>query len=283
MECKICVAVSPFNRVKNEKHLPEIMNLKAKKRKNLITPLKRKAGRSSQGKITVRHKGGGVKRMYRVVNFGQDPLGKEGTVADIEYDPNRSANIALVDYGEGEFKYIIAPQKLKKGDKIINDEEAEIKSGNRMRIKNIPVGTMVYNIALHPDGKGKIVRSAGVGALILAHEGKMTHLKMPSREVRRVVNMCFATVGEVSNPEHRYKNIKKAGTARKMGRRPTVRGSAMNPVDHPHGGGEGRQPIGMPSPKTPWGKKARGVKTRKRKNTDRYIIKRATKKRKGKK
>jgi len=259
------------------------MNRNTKKRKKLLVPLKRNAGRSNQGKITVRHKGGGVKRLYRVVDFGQEPLDTKGEIIGIEYDPGRSANIALIKYETGERKYIIAPQKIKEGDEIINAEKAEITPGNRMRLKNMPVGTMVYNIALHPDGKGKIVRSAGSGALVLAQEGKATHLRMPSREIRKVANMSFATVGEVSNPEHRYRKIGKAGTARKMGRRPVVRGSAMSAVAHPHGGGEGKAPIGMPSPKTPWGKKARGVRTRKRKHTDRYIVKRASKKRKGKK
>ncbi len=258
------------------------MNIKTKKKKKLIVPLKKHAGRSNQGKITVRHRGGGAKRLYRVVTFGQIPLDVEGTVTEIEYDPNRSADIALINYENGEVRYVLAPYKLKKGDTIINAEKAEIKIGNRMRLKNIPVGTIVCNIALHPDGKGKVVRSAGAGALVLAHEGKMTHLRMPSREVRKIVSMCFATIGEVSNPEHRYRKIKKAGTARKMGRRPVVRGSAMNPVDHPHGGGEGKAPIGMPSPKTPWGKIARGVRTRRRKQTDRYIIKRASKKKRKK-
>ncbi len=259
------------------------MNLKAKKRKKLITPVKKHAGRSNQGKITVRHRGGGAKRLYRVVEFGQDPVDIQGEVVSLEYDPGRTANIALVKYENGALKYIIAPQKIKEGDKVITSKKAEIKPGNRMMLKNIPVGTVVHNIALHPDGKGKIVRSAGSGATVLAQEEKMTHLRMPSREVRKVVSDCFASIGEVSNPEHRYKKIKKAGIKRKMGRRPVVRGSAMNPVDHPHGGGEGKAPIGMPSPKTPWGKKARGVKTRKRKQTDRYIVKRAAKKRRGKK
>ncbi len=259
------------------------MNLKTKKRKKLLVPIKKRAGRSNQGKITVRHRGGGAKRLYRVVNFGQNPFDVKGEVIDIEYDPNRTANIALVRYENGVRGYILAPEKLKKGSEIIISEKAEIVPGNRMRLKNIPVGTVVSNVAIHPDGKGKLIRSAGSGAVVLAQEGKMTHLKMPSREVRKVIDMCFATIGGVSNPEHRYRKIGKAGTARKMGRRPVVRGSAMNPVDHPHGGGEGRAPIGMPSPKTPWGKIARGVKTRKRKQTDRYIIKRASKKRRGKK
>ncbi len=259
------------------------MKLKAKKKKKLIVPLKRSFGRSNQGKITTRHKGGGVKRLYRVVNFGQEPMDVKGKVVAVEYDPNRSADIALVEYENGDIKYVLAHLKMKVGDSIITTDEAEIKTGNRLRLKNIPVGTMVYNIGIHPDGKGKLVRSAGVGALVLAQDENMTQLRMPSREVRKVVSMSFATVGEVSKKEHRYHKIGKAGTARKMGRRPTVRGSAMNPVDHPHGGGEGRTSIGMPHPKTPWGKIARGVRTRKRSHTDRYIIKRAVRKKRIKK
>ena len=259
------------------------MRLKAKKRKNLISPLKRHAGRSNQGKITVRHKGGGVKRLYRVVNFGQDPLDVKGRIREIEYDPNRTAGIALVQYANGDFKYVIAAQGMKVGSSIITSEKAPVENGNRMRIKNVPIGSKVYNVGIYPEGEGKLVRSAGSGAVILAHDDGMTQLRMPSREIRKVHSECFATIGEISNPEHRYRNIKKAGTARKMNRRPTVRGSAMSPVAHPHGGGEGRAPIGMPGPKTPWGKPARGVKTRKRKHTDRYIVKRAEKKRKGKK
>ncbi len=259
------------------------MERKTKKRKKLLVPLKKHAGRSNQGKITVRHRGGGVKRFYRVVEFGQLPLEVEGSVLNIEYDPNRTADIALVEYNNKEVKYILAPQGLKDGDTVINAEKADIKVGNRMRIKNIPVGTSIYNIGIHPDGKGKLVRSAGACAIILAQEEKVTHIKMPSREVRKIVNMSFATIGAVSKPEHRYRKIRKAGIARKMGRRPVVRGSAMNPVDHPHGGGEGRTGIGMPAPKTPWGKIARGVKTRRRNHTDRYIIKRAEKKKRGKK
>ncbi len=258
------------------------MDRKVKKRRKLIVPLKKHAGRSNQGKITVRHRGGGVKRLYRVVEFGQNPLDVKGVVVEIEYDPNRTADIALVEYDNGEHKYILAPQKLKKGDKVVTSEEAEVKPGNRMRLKNIPVGTAIYNVGLHPDGKGKMVKSAGATAIVLAQEGGFTHLRMPSREVRKVANMSFASIGEVSKPEHRYRKIRKAGISRKMGRRPVVRGSAMNPVDHPHGGGEGKAPIGMPAPKTPWGKIARGVKTRKRQHTDRYIVKRAAKKKRGK-
>ncbi len=250
------------------------------KTKKLIVPLKRHAGRGNTGRITVRHKGGGVKRLYRKVSFGQEFLNVTGEVIGIEYDPNRSADIALIQYETGEKGYLLAPQKIQKGDKVICTEKAEVKPGNRMQIKNIPVGTAVYNISLHPDAPGKLVRSAGVSAIVLAHEGKSTHLRMPSREIRKVTSTCFANVGELSKPEHRYRVIGKAGTARKMGRRPTVRGSAMSPVAHPHGGGEGRAGIGMPSPKTPWGKIARGVRTRKRKHTDRNIIKRRSKRRK---
>ncbi len=246
--------------------------------KKLLVPLKKRGGRSNTGRITVRHKGGGVKRLYRLVDFGQSLKGVSGKVLRIDYDPNRSADIALVQYENGEKRYIISPRDIKEGDTVITDDKAEIKQGNRMRIKNIPVGTAVYNISVNPEGEAKLVRSAGNSASILAQEGKYTHIKMPSREIRKVICECFASVGEISNQEHRYKKIKKAGTARKMGRRPVVRGSAMNPVDHPHGGGEGKAPIGMPGPKTPWGKPARGVKTRKRKNTDRYIMKRRIKK-----
>jgi len=249
-------------------------------KKKLIVPLKKKAGRGNTGKITVRHKGGGVKRLYRVINFGQEALDKKGEVVSVEYDPNRTADIALLQYEDGKKGYILAPQGLKEGDVVVCKEDAEIKPGNRVQLKNVPVGTSVHNIALHPDGPGKMVRSAGSAALVLAQEGKSTHLRMPSREIRKVHNACYASVGELSRSEHRYRKIGKAGTARKMGRRPVVRGSAMNAVDHPHGGGEGRAPIGMPSPKTPWGKKARGIRTRKRKHTDKNIIKRRSKKRK---
>ncbi len=256
--------------------------MSSRQKRKLIAPLKKKAGRSRSGRITVRHRGGGVKRHYRKVSFGQEFIDTEGEVLDIEYDPNRSADIALVSYQGGKLGYMLAPQEIKKGDKVIVARKAETVPGNRMELRNIPVGTSVYNIALQPDGKGKLVRSAGSSAIVLAQEGGFTHLRMPSREVRKVVDRCFASIGEVSRSEHRYRRIGKAGTKRKMGRRPTVRGSAMNPVDHPHGGGEGRSPIGMPSPKTPSGKKARGVRTRKRKHTDRYILQKRRKK-KGKK
>ncbi len=247
--------------------------------KNLVKPLSKKGGRGSGGRITVRHKGGGAKRKYRVVDFGQKIVPAEVEVLALEYDPNRSSFLALLQYEDKEKRYILAPQGLKKGDKIKFSEEAPIKIGNRMRLKNIPVGTMVHNIELQPDRGGKIVRSAGTSAQILAQKGKYTHLKMPSTEIRKVDNRCFASVGIVSNPEHRFVKIGKAGRSRWKGKRPTVRGSAMTPRDHPHGGGEGRAPIGLKHPKTPWGKPARGVKTRKKKKwTSKLIIKRRKKK-----
>jgi len=246
--------------------------------KKLIVPLKKTGGRNREGKITVRHRGGGAKRFYRIIEFAQERLGEEAKVIAIEYDPNRTSFIALIEYEDGERKYIIAPQEVKVGDKIVFAEKAPLKPGNRMKLKNIPVGTFVYNIELVPGQGGKIARSAGTAAQVMAQEGKYTHLKMPSGEIRKVFSECFASVGSVSNPEHRFQKLKKAGTARHKGIRPTVRGSAMNPVDHPHGGGEGKAPIGLKHPKTPWGKPALGVKTRKKKWTDKLIIQRRKKK-----
>ncbi len=253
---------------------------KEKPEKRLTVSLKKKSGRNSSGRITVRHRGGGVKRRYRLVDFKRNRIDEPAKILRFEYDPYRTAYIALIEYSDGEKSYILAPQKTKEGDVLVTSEKAEVKNGNRMKIKNIPVGTSVYNVEFEPGRKGGFVRSAGASAKILAHEGKYVHLEMPSKEVRKIHKECFATVGAVSNPEHRYKVIRKAGIVRKKGRRPVVRGSAMNPVDHPHGGGEGRAPIGLKYPKTPWGKIARGVKTRKRKNTNRLIIKRRKKKRK---
>ncbi len=247
---------------------------KKKPEKKLVVSLKRRAGRSRSGRITVRHKGGGVKRMYRLVDFGQKKLDIPAKVIALEYDPYRYAFIALLEYDDGEKKYIIAPHGLKIGDKIIYSEKAPISLGNRMRLENIPESTMVYNVEIIPEGGGKLVRGAGTGTKVLAHDSGYTQLEMPSTEIRRVPQKCFASIGTVSNPEHRYVVLGKAGRSRKMGRRPTVRGSAMVPADHPHGGGEGRSPIGMKYPKTPWGKPARGVKTRKRKTSNKSIIKR---------
>jgi large subunit ribosomal protein L2 len=242
--------------------------------KKLTVFLKQKAGRSKAGRITVRHRGGGAKRLYRIIEFGQKRLDEKAKVIALEYDPYRSAFIALIEYPDKERKYILAPNNLKVGNEIIFSEKAELLPGNRMKLKNIPVGTMVYNIELQPGKGGQLVRSAGTSAQILGQEGKYTHLKMPSGEIRKILSECFASIGQVSHPEHRFEKIGKAGRARLKGRRPKVRGTAMVPADHPHGGGEGKAPIGLKYPKTPWGKPAIGVKTRKRKYTNKYIIKR---------
>ena len=246
--------------------------------KRLLLYLKSNAGRGSSGRITVRHRGGGVKRLYRIVDFGQKKIGIKAKVIALEYDPYRSGFLALLEYEDKEKRYTLAPQNLKVGDEIQISEKAPISAGNRMKLKNIPLGTMVYNIEIEPGRGGKLARGAGTGARILAHEDKFTHLEMPSREIRKVARECFASVGMVSNPEKIYEKIPKAGRVRLKGIRPTVRGSAMIPPDHPHGGGEGKAPIGLKHPKTPWGKPALGVKTRRRRWTDRYIIKRRHKK-----
>ena len=246
--------------------------------KSLILPLQKKAGRN-KGRISVRHQGGGHKKKYRIIDFRQDKFNVPAIVESIEYDPNRSTFISLLRYSDGERRYILAPDGLKAGDEIIVAEHASLKTGNRMALKNIPVGTFVHNIELYPKGGGKIARSAGNYAQVTAHEGGYAHLTLPSTEIRMVQENCMASIGSLSNPEHRFVTIGKAGRTRWLGIRPTVRGSAMNPVDHPHGGGEGRAPIGLKSPKTPWGKKAHGVKTRKRKKySDKFIIRRRKKK-----
>lgn len=252
-----------------------------KPEKSLLKYVKRNVGRSN-GRITVRHKGGGVKRRYRIVEFSQTRMDIVATVTALEYDPNRTAFIALLQYKTiGVKQYIIAPQNLKVGDEIIFAEKAPLETGNRLRLKNIPVGTSVYNVEFMPDRGGKIVRSAGTSAQVLAQDEGYTNLKMPSGEIRKFVEDCFATIGSVSNPENRFYTLGKAGKSRLKGRRPHVRGSAMNPCDHPHGGGEGRQPIGLKHPKTPWGKPALGVRTRnKKKWSSKLIIQRRKKKRK---
>lgn len=242
--------------------------------KRLLLSLGKSAGRSSSGRITVRHRGGGVKRLYRVVDFGEEKLGILGKVIALEYDPNRTAYLALIRYQDGEKRYILAPHQIKVGDEISCSETAEIKTGNRMKLKNIPVGTQVYNIELEPGKGGKLLRSAGTAAIILSQEGDFSHLEMPSKELRKIKAECFASIGQVSHPEKRFEELKKAGRRRLKGWRPTVRGGAMNPPDHPHGGGQGKSPIGLKYPKTPWGKPARGVRTRKKKWTDKMIIKR---------
>jgi len=246
--------------------------------KSLTTYFAKRAGRATNGRITVWHKGGGVKRLYRFVDFGQGKIGIPAKVLAIEYDPNRTSFLCLLEYEDGEKRYRLCPHNLKVGDTVLCDEKAEIKIGNRMRLKNIPVGESVFDIELMPGLGGKMVKGAGTAAKILNHEGNFTTLVLPSSEVRMVSSENFATVGQVSFPEHKFIKIKNAGARRRKGIRPAVRGSAMNPIDHPHGGGEGRSPRGMPGPKTPWGKPALGVKTRKQKWTQKLIIQRRKKK-----
>jgi large subunit ribosomal protein L2 len=248
---------------------------KKKPEKKLTVYIKKTAGRSTQtGQITARHRGGGVKRLYRIIDFGQEKMGVEGKVVAIERDPNRPAYIMLVEYEDGEKRYLLAPHGIKVGEKIICKEKTEIKIGNRMKLKNIPIGTEVYNIELIPNKGGKIVRGAGTSAKIVGQEEKYTILELPSKEIRKVPNECFATIGQVSHPEHIFEDVGKAGRNRLKGWRPRVRGKAMNPVDHPHGGGKGKAPLGMPCPKSIWGKRTKGIKTRKKKWTDKLIIKR---------
>lgn len=254
------------------------MLTKKKPERSLTVNLQAKAGRNSAGRITTRHKGAGNKRMYRVIEFGQPMTGK-GKIMSLEYDPYRTAFIMLVEFS-GKKYYMVAPQDVKVGDEIEVNEKCTVKPGNRMSLKNVPVGTDVYNIEIQPLQGGRMIRSAGSSATVLANEGGKINLKMPSGEVRSVSDKCYATVGSISRPAHKYVKLGKAGRSRWLRRRPTVRGTVMNPVDHPHGGGEGRQPLGMSAPKTPWGKLARGVKTRKRKYTDKYILKRRVKKKK---
>ena len=249
--------------------------------KRLLLALKKRAGRAKSGRITVRHRGGGAKRLYRIIDFSQGKIDIPAKVIALEYDPYRTGYIALLEYDDGEKRYILAPQDLKVGDQIIISEKAEIKPGNRMKLKNIPPGTLIYNIEIIPGKGGKLARGAGTAAKVLAIEGGYTHLEMPSKEIRKISEECFASIGGVSRPEHRFRILGKAGRVRHLRRRPVVRGSAMNPYDHPHGGqGGGKRPIGLKHPKTPWGKTARGVKTRKRKQTDKYIIQRRIKKKK---
>lgn len=253
-----------------------------KPEKKLLLKLKKKAGRSSGGRITVRHRGGGARRFYRVIDFGEEKLNIPAKVIALEYDPNRTAFLCLLKYDDGDKRYRIAPQDLKVGDELICAEEAEIKTGNRMKLKNIPSGTQIFNIEIEPQGGGKLARGAGTSAKILAQEGKFSHLVFPSSEVKRISGECFASVGQASFPEHRFIQLGKAGRSRHMRRRPAVRGSAMVPADHPHGGGEGKSPIGLKHPKTPWGKPALGVRTRRKKWSDKLIIQRRKKKKKKK-
>ena len=246
--------------------------------KSLTVTLTKNGGRNNQGRITVRHRGGGAKRKYRIIDFKRDKDGIIGTVASIEYDPNRTANIALINYADGEKRYIIAPKGLKVGDKVESGEKADIKVGNTLPLSNIPEGTMVHNVELKAGKGGQIARTAGSSVQILGNEGKYTLLRLASGEVRKVLSTCRATIGEVGNADHELVKIGKAGRKRHMGIKPTVRGSVMNPNDHPHGGGEGRAPIGRKGPVTPWGKPALGYKTRKNnKASDKLIVRRRKK------
>jgi large subunit ribosomal protein L2 len=247
---------------------------RTKPEKSLVLPLKKQAGRNSQGRITVRHRGGGAKRRLRIIDFKRDKPDVPGKIAAIEYDPNRSARIALVHYVDGDKRYILAPTGLKVGDTVKAGENAEIRPGNTLPMRRIPSGTMIHNIEMQPGKGGQMVRSAGMAAQIVAQEGDYVLLRLPSGESRRVRSSCLATIGQVGNVDHQGIKLGKAGRKRWMGIRPTVRGSAMTPRDHPHGGGEGRSPVGMPGPKTPWGKPALGYRTRKPKASDRLIVKR---------
>ena len=246
--------------------------------KSLLVSLNKTGGRNFQGRITVRHRAGGAKRKYRIIDFKRNKDGIPGKVASIEYDPNRTANIALIFYADGEKRYIIAPKGLKVGDVIESGEGADIKIGNSLKLKDMPIGTSIHNVELKPGKGAQLVRSAGTVAQLMAKEGKYAQLRLPSGEFRLVSLECRATIGQVGNISHELITIGKAGRNRHLGFRPAVRGSAMNPVDHPHGGGEGRAPIGMPSPQTPWGKPTLGYKTRKKsKKSNKYIVRRRTK------
>lgn len=247
---------------------------KSKPKKSLLKPLKKRAGRNSSGRLTVRHRGGGHKRRFREIDFKRDKYGILGSVFSIEYDPNRSSRIALIKYMDGDWRYIIAPNGLKVGDQISSGKDVGISVGNSLPLNSIPTGTQVHNVELTLGKGGQIVRSAGNSAQVLAKEGRYTLLRLPSGEVRYILSDCSATIGELSAADHKNIKLGKAGKSRHLGRRPSVRGSVMSPRDHPHGGGEGRSPIGMAGPKTPWGKPALGYRTRKNKSTDKFIVRR---------
>ena len=248
---------------------------KVKPEKSLLAPLNKKAGRNSYGRITVRHRGGGSRKKYRIIDFKRRKFDVSGKVLTLEYDPNRSSHIALVQYADGEKRYVIAPQDMKVGQEIVSGEGADIKVGNALPLANIPVGTFIHNIELYPGRGAQLARAAGIMAQLMAKEGKMALLRLPSGELRNVPIECMASIGQVGNIDHENVKIGIAGRKRNMGWRPTVRGSVMNPCDHPHGGGEGKSPVGRPGPCTPWGKPALGYKTRSKKNrSDKYIVKR---------
>ncbi len=272
MSVKVYKPTSPGTRHRTGYTFEEIT--KSKPEKSLVYSRSKKSGRNMYGRITVRHRGGGHKTKVRIVDFKRKKTGIPAKVTAIEYDPNRSARLALLTYADGEKRYIIAPLGIKVGDKLMSGEKAEIRTGNNLPIKNIPVGTMIHNIELIEGRGGQMVRSAGASAQLLAKEGEYAHLRLPSGEVRLVRQACSATIGQVGNVEHSQIKLGRAGRKRLMGIRPTVRGSAMTPRDHPHGGGEGRSPIGMPGPKTPWGKPTLGYRTRRNKKTNKYIVRR---------
>jgi len=275
MGLKVYRPTSPGRRGMSGSSFEEIT--KRKPEKSLLLPLKKRAGRNNQGRITVRHRGKGAKRRLRIIDFKRDKIGVPGRVASIEYDPNRSANIALIYYADGEKRYILAPLGLKVGDAIRSGSDAEIKPGNTLPLKLIPSGTLIHNIELEKGRGGQLVRSAGAAAQLMVREGEYALIRLPSGEMRRIRSDCSATIGQVGNIDHQGIKLGKAGRKRWLGWRPTVRGSAMNPRDHPHGGGEGRSSIGMPGPKTPWGKPALGYRTRRPKPSDKLIVKRRRK------
>ena len=275
MAVKVYKPKTPGTRHKTSYTFEEIT--KSTPERSLTVPLKKKSGRNMYGRITVRHRGGGHKRFIRLVDFKRDKFEIPATVAAIEYDPNRTARIALLNYVDGEKRYIVAPVGLMVGDKILSGDETEIQPGNSMTMANIPVGTTIHNIELQPGKGGQMVRSAGASAQLLAKEGKYAHVRLPSGEVRLVLQQCRATIGQVGNVEHANIKLGKAGRRRHQGWRPSVRGVAMSPRDHPHGGGEGRSGIGMPGPKSPWGKPTLGKKTRHNKRTDKFILRHRSK------
>jgi len=277
MAIRVYKPTSPGRRGMSVSAFEEVTRLQPEK--SLLRPLRRRAGRNNKGHITVRHRGGGHKRAYRLIDFKRDKFNVPARVASIEYDPNRSARIALLVYADGEKRYIIAPLGLQVGDTVVSGPDADIRPGNALPIANITVGSLIHNIELYPGKGGQLVRSAGTSAQLLAKEGRYAQIRLPSGEVRLVHESCMATVGQVGNTDHGNIKLGKAGRKRHLGWRPAVRGSAMSPRDHPHGGGEGRTPIGMPGPKSPWGKPTLGAKTRRNKRTEKWIVRRRGKRR----
>lgn len=275
MAIKIYRPTSPGRRNMSVSEFDDVT--RSKPERSLVVPLTKSGGRNNRGVITVRHRGGGHKRRYRIIDFRRDNWDVPGVVESIEYDPNRSARIALIYFEDGDKRYILAPVGLRVGDRVVAGEDVDIRPGNALPIRSIPLGTQIHNIELYPGRGGQLVRSAGNSAQLVAKEGLRAQVRLPSGEVRYIEMSCMATVGQVSNPDHGNLTIGKAGRKRWMGRRPSVRGVAMDPSSHPHGGGEGRSPIGMPGPKTPWGKPALGKKTRQNKRTDKDIVRRGSK------